>query len=1521
MKRLFRRYFYQFQQAFRTVVCLCLCGSLFFTSFQVAFAQEAVPEVHFQTKKVFTDIQGFFFKHIESPKSEDEKEGGQGGEGQGVLQKRIVDKLTPFKESFFDPSQDYKPIIWATRQEARLLDKAFEEAFQIQKSVEDYLNTNSVPPQERSMVLNYFLDNLYIPMRRLTLIMMDHEPGFFEWMDDEGIEKEDSRAIKRREKKQRMSFSVTPYEERGVKAFQRLEKLIDLSIPAEVFLHDPRVMDEFQGGGVQALLGGGARGLLPVEREDGTYGLAHNPEEQLRRDIPLILGAPSTATYVRALKWDAIDNLFSQVKESHILLNESGEIPVPAACQIPENGNLSSGILASAHPYKRELEFARLLMNHGVFSTFLKEEDFGLLGFSEDLSEGLVEGMEVNQELMPILESFSASQKLLEDHIDYLTEIPGMSIENRDMYGLLPFEQLEKVDFALADDLDNNGRNQKPFFDDLQSFSVIYPYLLQKSSARLQKIVLRHSPDGRGINDGPKLSREAAEHFQKSVVLWTPSEEEGGFPGETSDRIFISKGEDEGEWFNAKGFTQLQVDLMQEKGTTDIMSLIDPRYVGLMKRSLVEYEFPPYYSSTNMKRFALEELLPALHGLEGLFVKEEQRKSHPHHQALKKTLSIIMDSPFLRERFSREAPQGEEGKYFFKGLLSLLDPYGDLAQSSRFPHKAVSSEMLQQIWPDLKKIYNTLVKKGVIKKLEMSEYDYIKEQVYGMGYRDKNPWAILKLSFYLAKSNEEHFSSLGIHQFYLQFISPMGLHLPMGPFFAEKVLQNKKDRQHIWGLMQQLLDSQNNFLFRTKVSGKPGHHYYDLMQYVATTPIITKERFEDISLDLFSESKIFKGEEYFSKADRYFDDVVFKSADQLYKIYMTENPQEKEELIKDYIQRYEIGANYKAKRHFLQADFYSKYLIYRELIGQAAWGRKQKHQQRIEDICLMEHDEVEEYRRTFFSLGARQEVLNEQYGVKEMPPGAEQKSGSQAKRDIKVLKHAGLMLPPFLLSSVIAGTGCVMSAGLLCAVVLGGMTVWFSYHGYKMFDETLRQHIESKAMERKMEDFKEVGMTDDKNISQFSRSIALVLIEAVGTLAFVGYVTKFAMTVGKTAVTGLGTFLRGEKMLPQLIAHANHWTSLYESKRILGLASLLKDVKNNLTEGAMDFFKRSFRRNGMVKGMKAQGGYDHFRLGHINHMRDLPNEKELVNAVADTFDLYFKGNLQTMRSSLHRYTKPDRKLELLRGKLAALAQGGDSRRALGRVKKIQKKLDFQKQLKGFTGKMDKAIKEGTDLSSFVKQHIDDLVIIKDLPFKLREIPHYILFDGMPLVRMRTPFYTRLVEGVMMKRVMTAYDNLLGERIRREVAHIVSGGRALTIHNNYQFMEQAFKEIAKRVEEGRLSKKTIGELEKYKAGVVKKISVPSKAMKEYPHLLRDEGALKETLFAPQNRVQRALAETIWNSNALEKLIKDEYLAKFSRNALKELNKVQRGSENKLDDLNLSFSLVRIMMGTSRPKMIL
>ncbi|MCY4644980.1 MAG: hypothetical protein OXB88_10210 [Bacteriovoracales bacterium] len=1502
----------------RKILSLILCGALFFgSSIPLTFARVSPKasqvngsEERAALIRVLESFYASFAVDLENP---------------------VRQKLKGFLPRWYrwerGSSQDYSDIVIKLRKEAKALEKAMVQGHDLQKRVQRYINCEGKrscvsAPIDRNDVLERFIDRVYLPLRRLALILMDHV--------------------------------LEGKREEGEGSYLALvDKLIDFPISKDVFDYDPGATRAFEENLGAVLLSDHSRpgeeeSPLPLVRAlkvvpMGTraYRLEHDPWMKWKRDVSMILFAPVPMTYIRALKWSAMENLVLQIEGSQQHLRQMDPISIPRSCQTEENGFLPSQIpmREKASPLASFLDHYSLLIEHGVFTASIEEKLYPLLfdefSFSgRDRESPLV--VPEDEKTSKALDRFLMAQELLENHIDYLVHVPvNMSIERGDMYGILPFEQVEKADFALRDQYE---KEEEPYFDDLKSFDVVYPYLLQMALAKLEAMKKR-PPYGKGkISSLPPTEKmaELYDLFQKSVTFWSPpipsisqnpkaSTPERAWVHEDVWNIPIDSEKD--EWFNVRGFTRWQVELMLKHKSSDLMSFLSKQVESEMRSNRIEYEFPPYYSSANMKRLALEELLE---GLRRLRQDSKEREDEGKEEFFDVFRQLVRD--FGRPKATRSELNSwdylkKNGGPFLDDLISHIDPYSSDFQFSGLPAKSISDKRLKNVWPTLKKIYDILQEKGVIEQKEISEYDYIEEQIYGRMYREENPWAVLKLSYYLLKSQIErkvfyrdrNGTRVLPMTLYRNFILPLGLDLPFGPFFAQRVLRSKKGRMAAWSLIQATLDAQNGFLLRTSSKMNPGNRYYDLLKGVAVRPIVTKEQFDRTSRHLFKRAADLDWAHYRQKSDRYFDHPLFESADDLYEIYKTDDIDLKEQRMISFIQRYDIGDRYSAQRHFLKADFYSKNLIYRELIRQAVMDQKENLEKKLEEVCLMEHDEVENYKRTYYSLSTEQSVLKEKYGMDELPKSVEKRLHSLSSRDVKVLQHNMVMFPLLLLGSGLGMAGCGATFGLGCVAAYGGISALLGNESYWVLHHSFNQYYESKAMEAKMNGFKEIGFTDDQSIKEFHRGPGWMVAEGVLLFPLVGIFSRVATTSGKAFLEVGKSALKGQRPMGNVLAHSHEFSILRESKYVLGFSSLGSDLKSagqGLRRGVGFLGKR---------GKDAPLG--HSRMGPFHHIDDLPGKGELDQKLAQSFERQFKGDLRKMRSFLFRYQKGGKGSsvfkDVLRRHQKILGQKGNSKLtgkwAQMRAKRMEKLIDRHENLEILLERIGESIKRGDSITVFVQSNLDELSILKNLPMKMREFPHLISFQGGGTVRGRIPLYEGLIEGAMVKRMMRAYDNLLGEYVRREAVELLTGSKARMIHSSYQFIDETFQQIYRQVDGGRMGTDVGEQLLKYQEGLLDKISMPLKLKIKHPELA-DKKRLLEILFYSSDAKERGLAKAIWNSNDLGKLVQDEKLKKFAKNAFRELNQVKGERGRNLKDLDLSFRLIRIIGASSRPEML-
>ncbi len=1424
------------------------------TSTKDQLSKYSVDELPLMAKMVAKDLKSFNAISIGSL------------ENKASLIARVLSKHEKFKEGFFDLTQNHDNLLESLEPEAQELTHVYKKAMGLKNKVSLLVkNAKSLRAAHKAVLLEIYIQEIFLPLRLLSLQLMDFEidnKTFLELNDE-------------------LLFSFPKY-------------IIDNGVVVNgrniLFTH---------------LVEGLGSAILPFKLiEDGdNYHYGYDQERRLVLDITLLLKGKSALNYARGLKWYGILSTMKNIENAYGILGLKGKVNMPNSCQGQENGDFQSyTIIPDKNLEWKDMDYLKVLASNGILTAPL--ESIQELAFS-NLSE--------DEKLQTEIQSL---QSLVEQNIDTLTKTPFLDLEEN-LSGTMPFLDVESAKFALEAQYKDY---EQPKFDDYRHFEFIYNELQPALLAKIEQMKTPIDPEkwnhyaNVAVVGGtsatylkapePLIDDATALKFLESITLFQPSKKTD------------SNNQDESEYI---GHTNSVVQLLKKNNTTDILELLPSNTKKRLETEFIDFELPPYYSNNFYKQYAFKILSESITEL------SEKLPNMKKSFVFKRLFQLLFRKTKVKlTNYPKGCDAGPTCQMEFmidylSKLTALLAEYYSNSDLTHAPPVLTYNEEIRKSYPDIKLIWNFLEENQLIKNTKLSKYFYLESQYYA-----GNPWAKIKLSHYIIMSRLNSLEKKRYHQLLKKF----KLDTDLKPFYGSELF-NKKQNKYIWDTILYSVNNSNYNFFNSRSSRDKYYNYYELIQHISQTPLFTEDRLSGASEIFLNFDEVTNESDYKQRNAQLYNDPMLKSAQDLYEIFKTKDSLEKQDLAFKYFNDNKIDYTYSPKRHLLQADYYSKYHLYIELVRNSIFDYKKNLQKRLNDLCQMGFDDIENYKKLFHSTASIQKSFNDFAGIQEIPKAVTEKIQSLSNEEVLSLKTGLATVPSLIIMNSLAG--CALT-GPICPVALAvsfAATIFFTERTIHYEKE---QYEISKGYEETMRKFQTIGYTDEKNLDQFHRGPWFMYAEIVLSLPLINYFSKALNTAQITLETIIKRASNPTyKSIKGVMVHAAEATNLKEQLSTMGLLSMKSEFKKFVTQPIKDLLIRKTNAKGINEG---------FVLSPLKRIEGLPTKKQLDHAMAKTLATHQKNDLIKFTKTLSRYRSGKSYDLLLRDKrrLAKRIQENEleiSNLPTGissKVKKLSKKLnlkvnksslkniEFQLKLEQLITLAQSSASKGVSFEEFALKNMENLQFLRNLPWKLSEVPHMFILQGLPMTSRRVAFYENMIEGYMIKRFMHSYDGILSEILRNKTIAKAGISDIKPQHNTYDFVMSIFK----KMDETLLNNKSIQNIEGhslrldlFKTELTSRLKLSSK-IKSYLKengITRNSEAFKELIFNPKNIEEKAVAETLWNSQSLDSLYRSESFKAYSYNMMKEFENAKS-----MDGFEVYFQSARMFFASKRPAMI-
>ena len=677
-------------------------------------------------------------------------------EDESSLHSRIINKTINYKEPWYRWDQDYEVYYEQLEQEYKDFEMAFMNAHFLRDTYfERAINNQRLSAEERRAILIVYIQRIYLPVRKLSLIMnifprnrkkfsgwgssetyrdtyktfmesvgellfpvpTDLVENYFDQLDIEqgpGIT-QNLVAMAPQFAQFVVALAAMPDEEavdldpniaitRNLYRNnpERLEPIVnalqsnDESVYVELLRANPNTVKVMYA---QLGLNYQDQSMLPHAfqlKEDGNkYILADDYESRIYRDIAYLLSAPTAHTFLRAMKWFSLNTMVSQIRvDKNLLLeDDSNSIAIPQSCSIDDNGNMPSSLPYEFENMEAKYQFFRTMIDAGVITAPVANVDLKVLGLS--------------QEDLPKHDEMNFYRSQVEEQIDHLTTYPSLDLEFGNINGTSIFEDYEMALFATEAEYE---LEEAPLLDFNNHYLDIMSSRIQKMNPIVEEYIsptIKKFIDDYGDEyeiQAEPIPAEIVEEMKKALSPYTPPEGQGF-------EIPINN-----QMVDVRGYTQLLVEKMIEKKTANINEVIPQDLKDALEEKTLVYEFPPYFSPDPYKRLILSMMYEGIIENRDILVEaykltEGKTSIHDVPEAMKEKVQKAywlhnhLDSRLRNYKPRHEIKYDSNRDRSFESMMRVFDKTIALINDHSVEHDVVPrhflyNEDLLEFWPE-----------------------------------------------------------------------------------------------------------------------------------------------------------------------------------------------------------------------------------------------------------------------------------------------------------------------------------------------------------------------------------------------------------------------------------------------------------------------------------------------------------------------------------------------------------------------------------------------------------------------------------------------------------------------------------------------------------------------------------------------------------------------------------------------------------------------------------------------------
>jgi hypothetical protein len=1189
-----------------------------------------------------------------------------------------------------------------------------------------------------------------------------------------------------------------------------------------------------------------------IEAGNG-YALAFSPTDIIRHDVVTLLKAPTTKNYVMALKWMTLHMMMSQIYLYETILGNRGKMAIPTSCQNHFNGNLPPYFNFTFEDGVGEQFLENILSSHG-------------LTYKEDDSS----------------------------YIDYYIENESKDPTKDGYSGVIPFEQFKNAKMSLNPQYGGGLDSQ---FDDVAHFSTIMQF---KQNEAEQKFVGKIGKQ-KVIYEGAKTFQDMLKEFSKDEIA----------------DITLGDGTVKQIYPGKQNVSQYMLGLMQQHGLIDYTQLITERMKKKFVTKKVHIEFPSMYSSPVWRDWSLKVLADTLH----------QYRDLPANSEVSTTVNMACNVGMVMAN-------NEMRQICSKGnrLQNLADFLAEFRSGEKYiPTRRLEERKFQNVYPMLTYIWTQLRNNTeLLAEAKPFELNFLLDQMAA-----GNPWARLKMSYMIAldqleyqregippafdyrgftirKVNNQAYCDRKLVDTSFSKITEagkvLGLDKTLNYNHAARVL-SRSEKTQVWRNVYDDFQQKNAQLFSVKSGNRD---FYQMAEELSYKTVLSKDAALKTNIKIGS-----KAQEEINKVS---NSVESQLATFFLKLYQLKDPEKQAKLFEEFSKVNGIDNTFALKLNFLALDDSYKKPIYKDLLKQAALARKMQITQELGRFCAMSVNDVKDFKQIFYSTTKAQNELNQMAGLPSVPPEVMEKINEMSPDEWRDMWW-GIGSGIAGMAAIVVGGACTTVTGGICAPLGGAMAVaGLASLGIqvKLTANELGRKGEADVAESQIKIMEDLGFTNTGTSDEVHRSYAWAAFEAISIFPLIGVATRsvklgpklvYASTQSLIRKTGKASFRAAAKSATQEeeVRAARFLIGMdgvtqnagIDSKTLTAAKTKIEKIRQLYTSGEIDL-ETMIKQIGKVIDpiKKAKFAIAKTVRKEIGKVTVKESAAQIDAKTASMITDYFGDNPKEMLRLIQGYSG-----ERLNKSVRIMNEINATTRIGKRIPIYSGVRDWFMRMRNETLaknaanilRMEKELtamgSNPHQLNAYVSKNIDAMTdLFMEIPFRKREIPNFVLAQGMPDFNFykgrKIPLLSMMSEGQTLKRIFVARARLVHESYKasaRQALKLKRFVQSETTLGAFNSFKLSVAELASK-KTGAESAKVLADYRRVEETITRKLYIDY--MKAGNKL--EYKVFKEIVMNPADLKQKAMAEAIWENVPADQLLNMKEVGEFAHRAVKELS---------------------------------
>lgn len=1218
-------------------------------------------------------------------------------------------------------------------------------------------------------------------------------------------------------------------------------------------------------------------------------------------DILQLMETETYQNYFKALRKSTLLMVLSQIQLYDAISGQESGVEIPRSCQTPLNGNMPESI---AHHYNENREFGDTILTN-----ILQEYR---LAFGND-DDFLAEYYQ-NADIDPLYDAFGQ---------------------------LTPFEQLRNAELAL------NHRSQGLFdevkLDDMAHFDRVIAVL----DAKVKDLYAEGDTFRYGYNRGQEIERDYIGLKVWDQIIKTPEEgEEYSFEDEAGQTISFVPG-----WDNLSTFL---ANYLVRKKATSLEDVLSEQIKNRLQENRIRLDFPGLYGSPVWRQWGLQQMAFAFEDISSDEASTVVTEVFQHYCSMSQ-----MSTREVFDLCQRSLVPGVEGN-LFAYLAEKLAPFKQT--ENYIPLDRIEELGIKELWPFLNALWVT---DYFAAYSSMNEYDFLMAQLYA-----GNSWARVRLSYLVAKEelseqpqhyNMQYESRLfGLSRVpdragqcfnaamieentkFNRIGSLTGLNRKLDLNYAETLLGNR-EVESLWADIKDDIDESGKQLFTAKRSDSST--YMTIMDQINNYTIADREalRSAEQSIENFNLDRRARTE-----LEETFNSELGLRGDFFMGLYrLRNNMDEQIAYYTNYLREHDITVDGDIKSQFVKLDNDIKMSVYKSLLRESAVNRRAQLMEQLDQICQFAPDNHDELKTFFYMNAKAQNQLNELAGLPSVPEAVMKRLEGWTSEDWTMLRD-GILAGVLGIGAVIAATACTTSVVCGVAAAAAGSAAFFQA---RLISYEYRKWSASPVHVERIRRMEELGLTDTGNHRELKHGWFMLAFEAVSMIPIIG-ISARGLQMGGRLTKSLPVLresgLRGYR---ESVNAANEMSDVRYSLTVLKNGfndeqlAIIQRAEDSASAEIRDIISRHQR--GLITRLEMDESLLQVRNRFLNSARQVGHDfihqldDIAVNLTAREVDNLTIAQLIRFHGTLDSFAKEftaisGRKLDNAVMRMEQKLPNANRVNAWFIRMRSDHLYQYRDAIREIQTNLDEAIRNGRSLEQFLTDNLDNLTNLHSrAPFRKRTVPHMVFVQGAThgmefgLGRFQHNLMGGIADSILTKKVFQARARILTEVYRREAKTTLNLSENAGSLKTYKVFRAFNQKIVDRVSDttndltNSARSEIIGKYQRLQDAAAREVweSVSTRTgargevrvgRKTYRF---DENRIKEILFNPRSLEDEVVAEQLWASVDVHKILDIEELPQMAHEAARHLSNYKNISE--FEDY---LSAVRVLVMDRTPDVV-